>query len=103
MTDNPSNNPQLDEACRQVGRFMYHFALLEEALDGIIQKALELDDTQARILAATIPLTRKVDTARSMIDAQREKDPEWKRAASADLGDVIKINEGRKIVAHAGF
>src|SRR3954463_12797944 len=103
MADDTSSDPHLDEAFRQVGRFMYHFARLEEGIDGIIGKALKLDVMQARIIATTIPLAQKVKTAQSVINAQLETNKEWKDTAIAALGDVNSINDGRKMVAHAGF
>lgn len=102
MDQDHSADAQLDLACQQVGKFMYHFAQVEAALDCIIGKVLDLDETQIRILAATLPLAKKISTARCAI-AEQEKPKRWRDAADKVFSKIARINTDRNVVAHSSF
>ena len=103
MADNPSNDPQLDEACRQVGRFLYHFALLEETMNALIGQALKLDADQTAIVGRSVPLHKKVELLQAVIQAQPRQDEAWKQAVVSTFNKISTLNGDRNIVAHHAF
>jgi hypothetical protein len=103
MTGNPSSDPQLDEACRQVGGFLYHFGLLEEALNALIGKALELDENRTAIVGSSVSFYKKIELLQAAIQAQPHQDETWKQKAVSTLNKITKYNGCRNIVAHHAF
>ena len=61
MTTTLEQNQALDEACRLVGRFLMHFAIMEQALDSAIGKLLGLHDPAIDIVSANIQFSKKID------------------------------------------
>ncbi|WP_407522713.1 hypothetical protein [Methylobacterium oryzisoli] len=95
-------NGELDQACRQVGRFMYHFAAVEKSLDRIIQKAWELDDTQILLLASSLNIHQKKKIAQSAIDEQ-DTSERWRESARSELKKLQKLSDERNMFAHSLF
>jgi len=95
--------PNQEAAYQHVGRFLYHFALLEQELDRAIRYALDVDEDVADILAANIDFGRKLSILRSAIQAQPKQDEAWKSKADAVVNKIFGFNEDRKVAAHSPF
>src|SRR4051794_31013541 len=103
MPDNPSTDPQLNEACSQVGRFLYHFALLEETVNDLMGQVLSLSDEQAAMTGWAIQTRKKLDLLEAAIQDQDGKDAAWKKRARSALNQVHELSDERNIVAHSPF
>src|SRR4051812_28705347 len=103
MPDNPSTDSQPDEALRQVGRFLYHFALLEKTVNALIGKALDLNEDQTSMVAWAIQTRRKIDLLEAAINDQKARDKAWKERACSTLKKVHDLSDDRNMVAHSLF
>jgi hypothetical protein len=95
----------LGPACELVGRFLYHFAGVEQRLDAAIAKLFELTDDAADILTANIDFSRKINLIETIVRVQAlDKTVKWQSDAT-DLTNAIKgINSPhRQIAAHSSF
>jgi hypothetical protein len=59
----------LDRAQAHVGRFLWHWALLEGELRRALRRALNLSDLEVRIIASNVQLRAKIDIIRTVINA----------------------------------
>src|SRR6202011_1145260 len=105
MCNIPSTPDPLSEACQRVGRFLYHFARVEQRIDAAIAKLFDLKDDPADIITANIAFDRKINLIQSMVDLQsKERLPEWRTDATATINAVKGLNNPhRQIVAHSQF
>ncbi len=83
----------LSTACELVGRFLYHFAAVEQRIDA------------ADILTANIDFSRKINLIETMVHLQAsDKAPEWQKSATSLLNAIKGKNDPcRQIVAHSSF
>lgn len=93
----------LQHACLLVGRFLYHFARVEQKIDQAVIKLLNLDEKTAPIVAS-IDFVKKLDDLvrasayKELKDAKKEKE-----FAKGVCNRVHDINRHRRIIAHASF
>jgi hypothetical protein len=96
----------LERACLLVGRFLYHFARVEQKIDQAVIKLLDLDEKTAPIVAS-IDFARKLEgLVRASVYKELGKDPKKKKDkkfAKDVCNRVHDINGHRTIVAHASF
>ena len=52
MSNTSAERNPLDQACSLVGRFFYHFALVEQKVDQAVIKLSDLDEKVAPIIAS---------------------------------------------------
>jgi hypothetical protein len=107
MSDNqsvPVYDP-LGAACELVGRFLYHFAGVEQRINAAIAKLFELTDEAADILTANIDFNRKLYLIETMVGEQSAEKPNKWRSGATDLLNAIRaINSPPgQIVAHSSF
>jgi len=92
----------LEAACLLVGRFMYHFGLVEQKIDQAVIKLLSLDEKCAPMVGL-MDFAKKVEDlvrASSLLQATRRKDKDF----ANDVCDrAHAANRYRRIVAHASF
>ncbi len=103
MTDHPALE-EFDEACRLVGKFLYHFANLEHAIDNAVGKLLGLEGGVVSIVAANVPAAKKVDllfSAENFLGAK--PDQERQALISSTKNEIMKLNDKRIIAAHSQF
>jgi hypothetical protein len=95
----------VEQACLLVGRFLYHFARVEQKIDQAVIKVLNLDEKTAPIVAL-IDFVRKVEDLvrasayKELQDPTKKKDKEFAKGVCNRVHD---INQHRRIVAHASF
>jgi hypothetical protein len=92
----------LEQVCLLVGRFMYHFARVEQRIDRAVIKLLKLDEKCAPIVGL-LDFPRKVDDlvrANAVKQTTKRKDKDF-------VNDVCSrahsVNRYRRIIAHASF
>lgn len=107
MAENAAETDALDHmarACERVGRFLYHFALLEQAIGGGVAKLLKLDPIQSKVVMANLDFTRKVNI---LFSAESEASSIPKSARKKELENtfsvIMRMNERRIILAHSPF
>jgi hypothetical protein len=95
----------LEAACSLVGRFLYHFARVEQKIDRAVIKLLSLDEKTAPMVALLGFATKVDDLVRASAykELQGPKKKETKRFATDVCNRVLDINGYRRIVAHASF
>src|SRR5262245_24654768 len=98
---NESPDPR-KRAWTQVGRFMYHFARVEQKINQAVIKLTELDAKAAPVVEL-IDFGRKVnDLVRASAYAQATNNTD-KEFAKDVCNRAWDMNQYRKIVAHASF
>ena len=92
----------LETAWSLVGRFMYHFGLVEQKIDQAVIKLLSLDEKCAPMVGLMDFAKKVEDLVRvsSLLQATRRKDKDF----ANDVCDrAHAANRYRRIVAHASF
>jgi hypothetical protein len=91
----------LDQACCLVGRFFYHFALVEQKIDQAVIKLSDLDEKVAPVVAS-LDFGRKVELVRGSARAQltEAKDRQF---ATDTCNKVHELNMDRRMIAHSYF
>jgi hypothetical protein len=91
----------LDRACAQVGRFLYHFANLEHEIDRAIAKLLELSPGASNVITGSVDFLKRFNFMRTAVLWQ---------AKDSERGEVEKIlnkvfghNDDRLVMAHSQF
>jgi hypothetical protein len=98
---NRSLDPK-ERAWTQVGRFMYHFARVEQKINQAVIKLIELDAKAAPVVEL-LDFGRKLDgLVRASADAQATNDAD-KEFANDVCNRAFKINRDRTMIAHASF
>ena len=69
----------LDRACAQVGRFMYHFANLENQIDAALTKLFELEEIAAQAIAGSVDFYKRFNLVLTYVLAQISEEKEKKR------------------------
>jgi hypothetical protein len=97
-----SDGTPLDRACLLVGRFFHDFGGIEVQLNEALRKLFELNPDSAETICSTITFFNKLDIVKSALidqDKDQSKTQEIKTLFSA----IAKINDHRKLAAHATF
>jgi hypothetical protein len=95
----------LETSCSLVGRFLYHFARVEQKIDRAVIKLLSVDEKTAPMVGL-IDFARKVDDLVRASAYKELQDPDKKKEkefAKDVCNRVQGINRHRRIVAHASF
>jgi len=102
MSDAQTASDALERACGLVGRFLYHFARVEQKIDQAIIKLLELDESVAPVVTGSIDFVRKLSmvcaSARIQVtttEPQKLVETVWR--------EVNAVNDDRQTVAHCAF
>jgi hypothetical protein len=90
-----------ERACAQVGRFMYHFAQLENQIDAAVARLFELKDNTAKIINGSVDFFKRFNLVHTAVRYQVD-DGEYKRLYKI-LNEVPKHNIARQVVAHSRF
>ena len=103
MSDEVSSSDRdpLSIACELVGRFQYHFARIDQALNVGITALFGLDDIASDIICANLDFMRKVYIINSQVIMQfKDKD----ELVTSLLGRIRNINEpDRQTVIYSSF
>ena len=91
----------LERACAQVGRFLYHFAKLENQIDVAFAKLFELDTSYAEIITGSVDFLRGT-TWSPTATLQQTKEKEHGQVQET-LSKVPAHNNARVVVAHSHF
>ena len=97
MADDP-----LDGACAQVGRFLYHFANLEEEINQALTKLLKLSPVAADWIIHNVSFARRFNFV-YVVALDQIKDRKGHSQVKKILGKVIQHNEDRNLMAHSRF
>jgi hypothetical protein len=102
MSDASVSPDPMERACSLVGRFLYHFARIEQKIDQAIIKLLDLDDRAAPVVTGSIDFFKKVNLVRTSANQQAGNDTD-KEFAKETCNRVSTVNNARQIVAHSAF
>ena len=102
MADDP-----LDGACAQVGRFLYHFANLEDEINQALTKLLKLSPVAADWIIHNVSFARRFNFV-YVVALDQIKDRKGHSQVKKILGKVIQHkviqhNEDRNLMAHSRF
>jgi hypothetical protein len=92
----------LERACAQVGRFLYHFAHLENQIDAALAKLFELDPNSANMITGSVDFYKRFNLVLTATLAQIDDEKKQKRVGKL-LNKVRTYNDGRQVVAHSRF
>jgi hypothetical protein len=92
----------LERACAQVGRFLYHFAHLENQIDAALAKLFELDPNSANMITGSVDFYKRFNLVLTATLAQIDDEEKQKRVGKI-LNKVRTYNDGRQVVAHSRF
>lgn len=94
---------EYDLAYRLVGRFMFHWALLENSLNDGIEKLFGMDSLEATIVTANIQFRSKIHVLKAFIDLKCDTN-KWRELALTDLERIGTVNDQwRNTIAHVAF
>lgn len=89
---------EFDRACLLVGRFMYHFALLEGAVNRGIEKLLGLKSLEGTIATSNMQFRSKIHILKSVVHLKSGKAESLK-----DLESIADFSTTRNVIAHTVF
>jgi hypothetical protein len=98
---NGSPDPK-ERAWTHVGRFMYHYARVEQKINQAVIKLTELDAKSAPVVEL-IDFAKKVDLIRKSAYGQTNNGPKDKAFAREVCKKAFEMNNYRRIVAHSSF
>lgn len=93
---------QYDKACYLVGRFLYHWALLEGALDTGIGKLLGMKTLEASIATTNMQARSKIHIIKTLVNL-KGGESEWAKAGVKTMDAVGTLSDTRNVVAHVVF
>jgi hypothetical protein len=86
----------------QVGRYMYCFGQLEQALGDLLHHSLRLSKTAARLLLPRVLYAAKLDLIEAIIPTLKEPES-WKSKAKLIMKDCKKFIDERNMFCHGAF
>lgn len=95
--------PEMMAAFNHVGRYLYEFSLMEEALNDCIGKALGIGKVQSDTIGVIVPLRKKIDMLNDAIYSQKKKDVVWRRRTSEIFKDLHRLSDIRNTISHQKF
>jgi hypothetical protein len=93
---------EYSRACLLVGRFMYHFALLESAINDGIGKLLSLGPLEMAIATFNMQFRAKMNVLKAIVKL-RGGEADWAKAAINDIEAIVNLSVDRNTVAHTVF
>ena len=76
----------LERACAQVGRFLYHFAKLENQIDVAFAKLFELDTSYAEIITGSVDFLKRYNMCAYRYAPADEGKGTWSSARDPEQG-----------------
>jgi hypothetical protein len=92
----------LERACAQVGRFLYHFANLENQIDRAFAKLFDLSDNSANMIIGSVDLYKRFNFVLTAV-LDQTKDKKGQERAEKILNKVRLHNNDRQVTAHPRF
>jgi hypothetical protein len=92
----------LDRACAQVGRFLYHFANLENQIDQAFSKLFDLSLNSANMITGSVDFYKRFNFVLTAT-LNQIKDAKGQERVKKILNKVSKHNDYRQVVAHSRF
>jgi hypothetical protein len=86
----------------QVGRYMYCFGQLEQALGDLLHRSLGLSKRRARLLLPRVMYSAKLDLIEAIIPTLKEPES-WKSRANEMVKDCRKFIDERNMFCHGAF
>ena len=86
----------------QVGRYMYCFGQLEQALGDLLHHSLRLSKRAARLLLPRVMYTAKLDLIETIIPMLKQSES-WKSRAKLTVKDCRKFIDERNMFCHGAF
>jgi hypothetical protein len=95
---------RLEAAFRQVGKFLYHFSLLEQEINEGIGKVLRISAGSVDVIAANMDFIKKLNLLRcaELIEAAMPDDGR-KKTLKKTFDDIEDLNRERNIAVHSPF
>jgi hypothetical protein len=94
----------VDNACRLVGRFFYHWGPLESLVDSTIANLFGVDQLEGLILTANIQFRDKTHIISTALAHKGfNQPPEWQRPAKKLINRLGRLTAQRNLLAHAMF
>lgn len=106
MTDSKTDDwdsPAYNEACRLVGRFIYHWALLESTLNSGVRKVLGLGVLEGAIVANNMQCRAKIHIIKTYVNLVGDGAEAWRKVAVKNLEAIASMSDKRNVVAHVPF
>jgi hypothetical protein len=100
MPDTSTQSNALERAYSLVGRFLYHFARVEQKINQAVIKLSNIDEKAAPIMAI-VDFARKADLVRASAYLQCEA--EDKSFVKETCNRIFDANNNRRMVAHSSF
>ena len=98
------SDPNFDEACRLVGRYLHTFAQVETALDDGVARLLGADGRGRVVLVGVLPLAQKMNV---LFATEREEASRPDNNRTKLLRETNKLlrqlNDDRILAAHSSF
>jgi hypothetical protein len=92
----------LERACAQVGRFLYHFANLENQIDRAFAKLFDLSDNSANMITGSVDFYKRFNFVLTAV-LDQTKDKKGQEQAERILNKVKQHNDDRQVIAHSRF
>ena len=93
---------EYDRACILVGRFMYNWALLENALNTGVGKLLGMGNIESAIATANMQARAKIHIIKTLVDL-KGGGATWAKKAGKDMDAVSALSAIRNTIAHVVF
>jgi hypothetical protein len=92
----------IDEACKQVGRFFFSWAILESSIDSVIHDLFKLEEGARHIITANLRFLDKLYIVQTALRRQATNDEHQKRINKL-VRRIGKMNRSRNLLAHNMF
>jgi hypothetical protein len=86
----------------QVGRYMYYFGQLEQALGDLLHRSLRLSKRRAQILLPRMMYAAKLEVIEAIIPMLKQP-KSWKSKARQVVNDCRKFINDRNMFCHGAF
>lgn len=93
---------EYNRACFLVGRFMYHWALLDSAVNDALGKLLGMGNLEEAIVTANANFRAKTNILKSFVDL-KGGEANWAKAAIKDIQAIADLSNERNTVVHNVF
>lgn len=90
------------QACFLVGHFIYHFALLESAINDGIGKLLGMGNLEEAIATFNMQFRGKTSVLKAIVKL-KGGDADWAKEAVKDIEAIVTLSTDRNTVVHNVF
>jgi hypothetical protein len=95
---------EINSGCLMVGKFFFHWAILESAMNDVICGLFSLATLEASIITANIKFTDKLYIIHTALQWQgRSHSEDWRKKARKLIGRIGRLNRSRNLLAHNLF